>query len=249
VYVSVSNRSFPDLSLEESLQKLADLEYTSSEIAIGSMPCDLPAEMILRYPEEALRRTYCCRSISPMLFFFDVDPEEPLYYEKFEACCRLAKRMKIIVVTVRSAPQGTPYNEEIERLRRLNAIGIRDGILIGLLTERGRIAESCDSIRSLCKSVPEMSITLDPSQFIFGRPKPVDYDSIIPLVCHTRLRDTTADALQVQIGQGVLEYNKLVVQLTKCSYRGALGVDLSPLPGIDTEGELRKMRLLLDSLI
>lgn len=249
MYVTVSNRCFPDLSLSESLKKLADLEYAASEITLGEKPCDLPPELILRHPVEALRQCLCCRSISPTLFFFDVDLADPDYFVKFEACCRLAKQIKIVVITVRSAPLGTPYNEEIERLRRISAVGIREGIVIAILTERGRISGSCDSVRSLAKSVPELAVTLDPSQFIFGEEKPADYDPIIPLVSHLRLRDTTADRFQVQIGQGALEYNKLIVQLNKCGYRGALGVDLAPLPEIDPESELRKMRLLLESLI
>lgn len=249
MYVAASNRCFPNLTLAESLIKLADLEYSASEITIGDEPSDLSPEMVLRRPDEALRLCIFSRSISPTLLFFDVDPFDPDYFLKFEASCRLAKQIKIVVVTVRSAPLGTPYNEEIERLRRLSAIGIREGIVIGILTERGRISESCDSVRSLAKSVPELAVTLDPSEFIFGREKPVDYDSLIPLVCHLRLRDTTADAFQVQIGQGSLEYNKLIVQLNKCRYKGALGVNLAPLSGIDPESELRKMRLLLESLI
>ncbi len=249
MYVAVSSRCFPDLALNNSLEKLSDLEYSAAEIVIGNQPSDLRPEWIAEDFNQALRLSLCCRAISPVCFFFDIPTDDPNYFTKFENCCLLARALKIVIVTIRSAPLGTPYNEEIERLQRLNAIASREGIVISLLTEGGCISESCDSIGSLCKSVPHLAITLDPSHFIYKREKPVDYESILPLVRHVRLRDTTAKSFQVQIGQGILEYNRLVIGLNKIRYSGALCVDLGLLPDIDQESELRKMRLLLESLL
>lgn len=247
--VAVTNRCFPELTLADSLQKLADLEYTAGEIVVGSERSDLRPEWIAEDFERAVRLCLCCRQITPIAFFFDVPLDDPSYLTKFEQCCLLAKRIKIVIITIKSAPLGTPYNEEIERLRRLSAIAIREGIVIGILTESGKITESCDSIQSLRNSIPTLAVTLDPSYFVYQRPQAVDYDSILPYVCHVRLRDTSQNAFQIQIGQGTLEYNRLVVQLNKCRYTGALSVDLAPLKDIDQESELRKMRLLLESLM
>ena len=117
------------------------------------------------------------------------------------------------------------------------------------MTEKGRITDTPESVCSLCKNIPGLSVTLDPSHFIYDREKPLDYDSVIEYVCHVRLRDTTAQKFQVQIGQGILEYNRLITQLLKARYRRALCVDLAPFPGLDQESELRKMRLLLESIL
>ena len=38
--------------------------------------------------------------------------------EQFAACCKLAKATKVVTITVRSAELGTPFNAEVERLRR-----------------------------------------------------------------------------------------------------------------------------------
>lgn len=249
MFVAVSSRCFPDFPLHNGLERLSDLEYTASEIVIGNQPSDIRPEWIEKDFEQTIRLCLCCRHITPVSFFFDIPVDDPAYFAKFEQCCRLARSIKVVIITIKSAPLGTPYNEEIERLRRLNAIALHEGLLIGVLTEGGCIAESCDSIESLCKSVPHLSITLDPSHFIFQRDKFIDYDSILPNVCHVRLRDTTEKTFQVQIGQGILEYNRLVIGLNKVRYQGALCVDLGPLPDIDQESELRKMRLLLESLL
>ena len=249
MFVAVSSRCFPDISLQNGLEKLSDLEYTAVEIVIGDGPSDLRPEWIERDFEQAIRLCHCCRHITPVSFFFNVPVDDPAYFAKFELCCRLARSIKVVIITILSAPLGTPYNEEIERLRRLNAIALHQGLLIGVLTQGGCITESCDAMESLCKSVPHLSITLDPSHFIYHREKFIDYDTILPHVCHVRLRDTTQKSLQVQIGQGILEYNRLVIGLNKVRYSGALCVDLGLLPDIDQESELRKMRLLLESLL
>lgn len=249
MFVAVSNRCFSDRSLIESLTRLSELGYAASEIAVGDRPSDVRPEWITQDFDQTVRLCLYCRPITPVSLFFDLEPSAPDYFARFDDCCRLAKAIKVVVITVRSAIPGTPYNEEIERLRRINAVGLREGILIGLLTERGRIADLPESIESLCKSVPQLAVTLDPSQFIYGREKLISYDLILPRVCHLRLRDTTSDAFQVQIGQGVLEYNKLMNGLIQTRYKGALCVDLAPLSDIDPESELRKMRLFLESLL
>ena len=68
-------------------------------------------------------------------------------------------------------------------------------------------------------------------------------------VCHVLLRDTTKDSLQVRVGQGLVEYGRLITQLQKYRYSRALCVDIAPMPDVDQHAELRKMRLLLESLL
>jgi sugar phosphate isomerase/epimerase len=68
-------------------------------------------------------------------------------------------------------------------------------------------------------------------------------------VSHVRLRDSTEQDMQVRVGQGIIEYGRLVNQLSKVDYRRALCVHITELPDIDHVGELRKMRLLLESLL
>jgi len=70
-------------------------------------------------------------------------------------------------------------------------------------------------------------------------------------VYHTHLRDTSNDKFQVRVGQGKVEYGRLVTQLNKVKYQRALCVHLPPDPesGVDHMAEMRKIRLLLESLV
>ena len=65
----------------------------------------------------------------------------------------------------------------------------------------------------------------------------------------THLRDTRKDKFQVRVGQGEIEYGRLITQLSMVRYNRALSVLIEPMPDVDQVGELRKMRLLLESLL
>ena len=71
----------------------------------------------------------------------------------------------------------------------------------------------------------------------------------MPYVCNVHLRDTTKDTLQVRIGQGEIEYGRLINQLTMQNYNRSLTVNMSPMEDVDHMAEMRKMRLLLESLL
>jgi sugar phosphate isomerase/epimerase len=153
----------------------------------------------------------------------------------------------VVTITVRSGELGTPYNAEVERLRELVHIAAEDGVVVGLLTESGRISQDPETATVLCQQVKGLGITLDPSHFICGPHKGGSYNQVFKHVVHTHLRDTTKDNLQVRIGQGEIEYSRLITQLQMMNYNRARCVHIAPVEGVDHVGELRKMRLLLES--
>jgi sugar phosphate isomerase/epimerase len=55
--------------------------------------------------------------------------------------------------------------------------------------------------------------------------------------------------MHVRIGQGEIDYGKLIGQLANENYSRALAVHVAPLDGYDHRAELRKIRLLLESLL
>ncbi|GHV09424.1 hypothetical protein AGMMS50229_19610 [Campylobacterota bacterium] len=128
-------------------------------------------------------------------------------------------------------------------------LAVHDGLVVSIATERDRMSEDPDSVKSFCKTIRDLTVTLDLSHLIFGLQKPREYEHILEYVSHVRLRDTTKDKMQTQVGQGIQDYSKLVIQLEKMNYRRALCMDLAPLPGLDHDAEMRKMRLLLESLL
>ena len=249
VFVTATSRCFADLPLDAAMRQLADLEYSNVEIMIHQSGGHLKPSEVLADVDHA---THACRRthrLTPVAFSVDIEAPEERYYDQFTACCKLCKAIKVVTVTIRSAELGTPFNAEVERLRAMVSIATMDGVRVGLLTEIGRMTQDPDTAVVLCDSVKGLGITLDPSHYIFGPHGGRSFERAMKYVYHVRLRDTSKDQLQVRVGQGEVEYGRLVNQLHKVHYDRALCVDLAVMPGVDQLAEMRKMRLLLESLI
>ena len=249
MFVAASSRCFPNLSLDAALLQLVELEYSAVEIMIHETGGHLKPSAVLADLDRAVMACHQTHRLTPVALSVEIEAPEPDYYHQFAACCRVAKAVKIVTITVRSAELGTPFNAEVERLRMLAALAAREGVRVGLLTEVGRMSENPDTAVVMCDRVKGLGITLDPSHYIYGPHAPVNYEQVMKHVYHVRLRDTTKDQLQVRVGQGEVEYGRLVNQLHKVRYDRALCVDLQPMPEVDQLTEMRKMRLLLESLL
>ncbi|MDX1946981.1 MAG: TIM barrel protein, partial [Pirellulaceae bacterium] len=165
------------------------------------------------------------------------------------AICKLARIAKVVTLTVPSSELGTPFNEEIEHLRRLVDIATLHGVRVGMKSQVGRLSENPDTIENLCDNVKGLGITLDPSAFICGPLQGRNYDKLNKYIYHTHLRDTSKKAFQVRVGQGEVEYGRIINQLQKFKYNRSLCVNITEMPDVDHVGELRKLRLLLESLL
>ncbi|MGA2621148.1 MAG: sugar phosphate isomerase/epimerase [Thermoguttaceae bacterium] len=251
MFVAATTRCFCDLPLDTALQRLVDLEYTSVEMMIHEEGGHLQPSQVAADVEAAIQTCRQTQRLTLVAFSVDLGlpDSEPEYYRQFAACCRLAKASKVVTVTVRSAELGTPFNAEIERLRTMTAIASLEGVRVGLLTESGRMSQDPDTAVVICDSVKGLGLTLDPSHFIYGPHRGGSYEQVLRHVYHVRLRDTSKEQLQVRVGQGVVEYGKLIAQLGRFHYDRALSVDMLPMPDVDQFAEMRKMRLLLESLL
>ena len=249
MFVAAASECFPNLSLDGVLQRLVDLEYTGVEIALHENGGQLKPSEVLADVEAAIaacRETYRLTIAS---YSVDITATGNLYYEQFAACCRLAKATKVVAITVPAAELGTPFNAEIERLQQLVAIASREGALVGVKTETGRITQDPDTAVVLCDNVKGLGITLDPSHYIYGPHAGGNYDQVMSHVYNIHLRDTSKDKLQVRVGQGQIEYGRLITQLAKVHYNRALVVHIAEMEDVDHAAEMRKMRLLLESLL
>ena len=96
-------------------------------------------------------------------------------------------------------------------------------------------------------------MTLDPSHFLQGSHTHADFDVVFPYVHNIHLRDTgqAPGEFQVRVGQGQVDYARIVTMLQRHGYKRALTVaiiDRIENP-FDREVEVRKLKLLLETLI
>ena len=129
------------------------------------------------------------------------------------------------------------------------ALATTEGVVVGLKTEGGRVTQDPDTVVVLCDNVKGLGVTLDPSQFVYGKSNPVSYDQLFKYVCHVHLQDTRTLQFQVRVGQGSIEYGRVISQLAQVRYDRALSVMIGPMTDTDHAAEMRKLRLLLDSLL
>jgi sugar phosphate isomerase/epimerase len=248
VFVCVSTECLPDMPLAAAMERLAELEFTAVELDVHAGGGHLDPVAVAADPEAAIAACSDLQRLRPVAVSFS-SPETPEVYDHFVACCRLAKSLGVVTMVVESSELGTPFNGEIERLRKLVAIAANLGAVVGVKTSADRMTQDAETTASLCRNVPGLGVTLDPSHFIYGHKKAASWEKILEYVCHVHLRDTKPDVPQVRIGQGDVEYGKLVSSLERVGYKRALCAHMPPLEGVDQVAELRKMRLLLESLL
>jgi sugar phosphate isomerase/epimerase len=249
VFVAATTECFHDLSLAQALERLADLEFTAVELAIFEDGQQLKPSQVQADVEAAIALCRNSRRLDVVALDVRITAEKELHYEQFAAICRMAKGAKIVTITVPSAERGTPFNEEVEHLRKLVDIATLHGVRVSMKGQIGRLSEDPDTVTVLCDNVKGLGLTLDPSVYIFGAHQGRNIEKLLKYVYHTQLRDTSKRAFQVRVGQGEVEYGKLITQLQKVKYHRALCVNITEMPEVDHVGELRKLRLLLESLL
>jgi sugar phosphate isomerase/epimerase len=249
VFIAVSTDCFPDIPMPDVVEVFIDLEFTTIEIALRENGTVLSPSQIENDLEAAVRIARDSHRLD--LCSYDVHIEEtgPRYYEQFAGICALAKATKVVTLTVPSSELGTPFNEEVERLQELVRIAEGQGVRVGMKSQIGRLSEDPDTVKVLCDNVRGLGLTLDPSHYYCGPYRNKNLDKIMQYVFHVHLRDSKKDQLQVRVGQGEIEYGRLITSLQRVRYDNALSIQIAPMPDIDQRQELRKLRLLLDSLL
>lgn len=249
MFVCASTECYPGVGPDAALEQLVDLEYTGIELALHESGGWLKPSEIAADLERAINVCRATHRMTVAAYSVQIDAEGEAYYEQFDAICKLAKATKVVSLVVPSSELGTPFNEEIERLRRISAMASLEGAVVSLKTQIGRMTEDVDTAVVFCDHVPGLALTLDPSSLIAGPFPSKTYDKLLPRVQHVHLRDTSKDDFQVRVGQGEVDYGKLVAQLQAVGYNRALSVNMPPLEGCEHTAEMRKIRLLLESLL
>lgn len=246
--VAASTECFPTLSLVEAIDRTKDLEYSATVIAIHDgnpfKPADVAADL-----DKAIGLCRDTHRLDIAGYSVEIQAQGNEHYRQFQACCKLAKATKVVSITVPSAELGTPFNEEVEHLRRLVDIATVEGALVSIRSQTGRLSQDPDTVVVLCDNVKGLGVTLDPSHYISGPHQGRSYEQLMKYTYHVYLRDSTKEELQVRVGQGEVDYSRLINQLRRADYRRALCVNMTEIEGTDHNSELRKIRLLLESLL
>ncbi len=253
MFVSCSTLCFTREPLESALRHIAELEFNKFELALVEDGNHMPPSHVAENPEAAWQRIRQGPSLTISALDLDFGPvDDRTLRKRFEAICRFAKPMQVAVLTLRAAPRGTPLDEEIQRLGALALFAQSEGLVLTLKTDQTTLTADPGTAVALCQAVPGLGLTLDPSPFLNG-PHQGGFDEVFPFVQNVHFRDTgkKPGEFQVRVGQGQVDYSRIVNLLERQNYSRALTVSI--LDRLDNpfavEVEVRKLKLLLESLL
>lgn len=251
--VACSTHCFTREPFENALRHIADLEFGKVEIAVVEGSPHITPEAVIQDVNQVVRRIRQAPSIGFAAVSARLTGTGESWSQKFDAVCRLAAQLAAPLVVIDASPVGTPLDDEIARLARFTRAASLHGAVLTITTKTGTVTEDPNATVALCEAIPGLGLTLDPSHYICGPHQGKSFDQVYPHVRHVHLRDSgrRMDQLQVQVGRGEIEYSKVVASLQRFGFKGALAVDIEDAgdTALDVEAEVRKLRLLLESLL
>lgn len=246
--VACSTLCFGRHKLDEALRVIREMHFTKADLAIHAdgphlRPADVPGDV------GKVAQKLKASNVQFAAFHLEFDaPDGPDVRDQLKGICRLARLLAVPVLTVAAAPAGAEQAVEVKRLTDWVKTAEGDGVILTVETRAGTLTESATDAVELCRKVPGLGLTLDPTHYLT-----VPHDPIFPHVRHVRLRDSGKgpNQYQVRIGQGEIEYGRIVSQLERCGYDRTLTVDVRDVPdgALPIDSEVRKLKFLLESLV
>jgi sugar phosphate isomerase/epimerase len=255
VFVACSTLCFARMPLERALRQILEFEFNKIDLAVHESGPHLRPSEVSENLESALHQVRHGPGLAlaaiDIRFAPDLDGET--FGRQFAAMCRFAKALSVSVLCIPAAPRESPLEAEIARLGRLVEAASVDGLVLTVETHSETLTSCPNDAVKLCQAVPGLALTLDPSHYIHGPHQGEPFDEVFPYVQNVRFRDTgrRPGAFQVKVGQGEIEYGRVVAMLERCGYDRALTVAILDRPenAFDIELEVRKLKLLLESLL
>jgi sugar phosphate isomerase/epimerase len=254
VFVACSTLCFAKYPLARALRLMGELEFSKVDVAIREQGPHLKPSEVAADVAAAAHQIRIGPSLSPAAFSVEIDaPDDAEYRRQLQAICHLARMCSVAVITIPAAPVGVGLDREASRLTDLVKLAEVEGAVLTVETRIGTLTETPETAVELCTRVPGLGLTLDPSHFIAGPHQGKNFDQVFPHVYHVHLRDTGKGPgqFQVRVGQGEVEYGRIINQLARYQYERALTVQIHDVPDAPfvMEQEVRKLKYLLESLV
>jgi sugar phosphate isomerase/epimerase len=254
VFVACSTLCFARYPLERALRIIGELEFSKLDVAIHEKGPHLRPSQVAADVAQAAQMIRIGPSLTPAAFDVEIEaPNEKETIAQWKALCKLARISTVSVLTVAAAACGVGVDAEVERLKKLAHLVSSEGLVLTVATRIGTLTELPATALELCRRVPRLGLTLDPSHYVNGPHQGGSYDELFPYIKHVHLRDSgrAPGKFQVRVGQGEIEYGRIINQLERQDYDRLLTVAIQDVPDAPfaMETEVRKLKFLLESLV
>ena len=254
MFVACSTQCFSRYPLERALRIIGELEFGKVDVAIHEQSTHLKPSEVADDVGLAAQKIRIGPSLTPAAFDVQIEAASDAEYEnQLRAICRLARMSTVSLITIPASGSGFGVDPEVKRLARLVQLVESEGIVLTVATRIGTLTELPSTALELCERVPGLCLTLDPSHYVAGPNEGALYDDLFEYIRHVHLRDTGRHPgqFQVRVGQGEIEYGRIVTQLARSRYDRLLTVQIYDIPDAPyvMEHEVRKLKYLLESLV
>lgn len=251
--VACSTLCFSRQPLEVALRRIAEMEFPKVDLVVAEGGPHVTPQETAADLSSISRRIRQAPTVAFAAVTAQVEPDGETAMGQLGAVAQLAHQLAAPYLVVDAAPSGTPLDVEVERLTRLERLAALEGIILSVTTKTGTLTEEPLVAVELCQKVAGLVLTLDPSHYICGPNQGRPFDDVFPYVRHTHLRDTgrRKNQFQVRVGRGEVEFSRIINTLGRYEFTGSLTVaidDRDQPADDDIEGEIRRLRLLLESL-
>ncbi|HOW69092.1 MAG TPA: sugar phosphate isomerase/epimerase [Phycisphaerae bacterium] len=167
------------------------------------------------------------------------------YEEDFRLVVKLAARLKARLINIMAPSKGADWADQVKKLKALQAIAAESGVILTVETHANQITELPADAERLCKEVPGLGLTLDPSHYYAGPNQGRSFDALYPLVQGTGFRagGMSWDTIQMPWGEGPIDFAGIVAKLEAAGYKGFYVVEY--LEGFNTLDPLAEARKFL----
>ena len=251
--VSCSTFCFTKEPFEHALRHIAELEFSKVDLGVSDEGTHLTPNDVLNDAAGVQHRIRQGPTIGFSGIALRTAKTGDEFLQVLDATAHLAKQIFAPIVTFEAGPSGSSMIDQKNWLTQCVRTVSIHGVQPVIRTKVGTVAEMPTFAMQLCEQVEGLNLALDATHFHWGPNQGESYEHVYPFVRHVFLCDSgkKADLRQVKVGRGEIEYGKIVSSLEQRGYNGALVVAIEDsIPSdMDTEAEVRKLRLLLESLL
>jgi sugar phosphate isomerase/epimerase len=253
VFVACSTLCFARYPFDQVLHIIGEMDFSKVDVAIHEKGPHLRPSEVAQDVAAAAQKIRIGPGLSPAAFNVEIEAQGEEFERQLRAICHLARLAHLTTITLPAAPSGTQIDAEVQRLKKLVHLAESEGVVLTVETRIGTLTEFPAVAVDLCTRVPGLGLTLDPSHYIAGPHQGQNYDRVFPYVRHVHLRDTgrAPEKFQVRVGQGEVEYGRIIAQLARHQYERLLTVEIVDIPDAPfaIDHEVRKLKYLLESLV
>jgi sugar phosphate isomerase/epimerase len=117
------------------------------------------------------------------------------------------------------------FDNTVASLRELTDAAAGLGLTLAIECHARSVFETLEASRRLVREAPEVSVAYDPSHFVMAGVETAETLDLLERAAHVHLRDAAPGQMQVPMGEGQVDFDRIFGKLKDIDYRGAISVE------------------------